>query len=95
MFINACSSISSFCGPYPERMSDFRDLIIPLIEDLANEGEESSHSQDKSFLWEFDSDVQMNEGEKTGVTKEGLTMENPNPDFENWDFHSGKPDDTQ
>lgn len=31
-FINCCSSISAFADVIPERMSDFQDLIVPLID---------------------------------------------------------------
>lgn len=31
MFINTCGSINKFCHVFSERMEDFQDLIIPLI----------------------------------------------------------------
>ena len=31
MFTNACASITAFVGAFPERMPDYKTLIVPLI----------------------------------------------------------------
>lgn len=31
-YVNICASITAFCGVFPERKADFKDLIVPLIQ---------------------------------------------------------------